>query len=240
MIAVALVVAISSRCAGSADPRFCPQIPSCPELGCCDVDTLCQTRVCQGVQWLCRAVPEGGLRWLAGNGQCESSIPDALPNDATDGGAPDGGGCTSTSCGANASCEQGGCKCKQGYVNSDSAWSNGCEAIDPQCRWTNCGRCPADYCGPNAECRDNTKCRCANINFKETLDSNGIFLGCLTPTSGCRDDNCNSCYTGYCGVHADCRQNKCKCTDSGWISCNGQWERSGCECNATCSGGVCK
>jgi len=231
----ALAIVSVGRCARGADSSLCSQIPACPELGCCNEQTLCQTQVCQGVQWLCREAHEGSPRWLSGGGQCLKAVPDASPGD----GAPaDIGPCSAGSCGANASCVAGACLCERGYVNSDKRWSNGCESIDPECRWTNCGRCPADYCGANAECRDNKKCRCADINFKETLDPNGVFLGCLTPTSGCRWDNCNKCYTGFCGPHADCRQNQCKCIDTGWEDCDKKWERSGCECNGTC--GSCK
>jgi hypothetical protein len=133
-----------------------------------------------------------------------------------------------------------GCICTHGWVNQDNSWATGCEVIDPACTVTSCGNCPAPdaYCGANAHCRDNAKCRCIDGNW---LNSDGNWgNGCETYTTTCTPTNCNDCYVGYCGPHANCMQSNCECTESGWSNCDGSWELSGCECNGTCSGGQCQ
>jgi hypothetical protein len=143
-----------------------------------------------------------------------------------------------TSCGDHASVVGGACKCQQGYVNQDGSWSNGCEAPDPACSVTSCGNCPEGYCGPNAHCLNNLKCRCASALWR---NQDGDWSnGCETPSVDCNPQNCNNCYVGYCGAHANCMQNKCACTEAGWTNCDGVWELSGCECNGTCTDGQCK
>jgi len=102
----------------------------------------------------------------------------------------------------------------------------------------NCGHCPAGYCGANAHCRDNVKCRCKDRNWKNA--DNNWKNGCETKTTNCKASNCNQCYVGFCGPYANCMQNKCACTAAGYSNCDGKWEFSGCECKGTCSGGKCK
>jgi len=143
-----------------------------------------------------------------------------------------------TSCGPNSIRVGGGCQCTQGYVNQDGLWPNGCETIDPACSVVNCSKCPVGFCGQNAECRDNIKCRCISKYWLNKDDN--WSNGCETYTATCSPTNCNDCYTGFCGIHADCMQSNCKCVVTGWANCDGVWERSGCECFGTCVNGQCQ
>jgi hypothetical protein len=105
------------------------------------------------------------------------------------------------------------------------------DTFDPTCAWDNCGHCPAGWCGQNAECRNDVKCRCVG----QWLNNHGAAVwtyGCDTFSPDCNPTNCNACSTGYCGNAANCNQNKCGC-DSGYADCNSSWT-DGCECHGTC------
>jgi hypothetical protein len=183
--------------------------------------------VCEGASWICRRDGEQH-RWKRDT-----------PCPPPDQGLPIDG---AIRCGLNAQPDnRGGCSCDQGYLNQDGDWKNGCELPDPACSVVDCSKCPKVFCGQNAECRtifSTHKCRCKDGFW---LNTDGDWSnGCEVYTSKCAPNNCNSCYTGYCGPNANCMKNNCKCTSSGWYDCDKVWEISGCECKGGCNGSACK
>ena len=217
----------------------CSLVPLC-ESPCCDKAHNCQHLVCEGVLWVCLPSEFGSFTWQKSTTLCS---PDAGAPPHKDGTTPSKDSSAKAdlypnSCGAHASNQAGKCSCTQGYINKDKSWKNGCEAPDLACSVINCGHCPVGYCGANAHCRNNQKCRCKDKNWKNT---DGKWNnGCEAKTSNCHGGNCNQCYVGFCGPYANCMQNKCACTATGHSNCDGAWEFSGCECKGTCVGGKCK
>ncbi len=233
--ALLLVLAAAGCPAGGAEVK-CDLVPLC-DAPCCDAERNCASVVCEGILWVCLPGQYGRYTWQKQEKRCAADSGTAAD------GAPRKDAAAKAdlppkSCGAHASMIAGKCACHQGYVNKDKAWSNGCEAPDPACSVVDCGHCPAGYCGANAHCRDNKKCRCKDRNFKNA-DGNWKN-GCEAKTTNCHGGNCNQCYVGFCGPYANCMQNKCKCTVTGYSNCDGKWELSGCECKGSCSGGKCK
>lgn len=183
--------------------------------------------VCEGASWICRRDGEQH-RWKR-DAPCPT--PDLGP--LSDG---------AIRCGINAHQNAGGgCVCDQGYLDKDGSWTTGCEVPDPACSVVDCSKCPKGFCGQNAHCRailSVNKCRCKDRFW---LNTDGDWNnGCEVYTSKCATNNCNSCYTGFCGPNANCMQNNCKCTKSGWYDCDKKWEISGCECQGGCNGSACK
>lgn len=214
---------------GSPVSSPCARIPQC-DAPCCNQDRDCEETICDGVLWVCRAGAGGAWAWQKNGASC----PAGGDGDRDLGPRLD----TLSACGANATLSSGRCVCKKGYVNQDGSWQNGCELIDPKCTVVSCGSCPDGYCGTNAHCRDNVKCRCVSRFWRN--DDNDWSNGCETYTTTCSPTNCNDCYTGFCGPNADCMQNACACTVSGWTNCDAVWEFSGCECGKTCVSGKCQ
>lgn len=221
-----------------ACPDDLPQLRLCPDRPCA-VANRCAQQDCQGERWVCLASAAGEPQWVRNGPPCAADLgppsPDAAPVDAADLRVPD---MLPLSCGPHAEPTTSGCACSQGYVNPDGAWGNGCEADDPQCAADHCDHCPEGYCGANARCNDQHKCRCISRFWKDAdLD---LSNGCETPVEDCSETNCNACYVGFCGPEADCLQNKCGCDTSGYTNCNGIWENDGCECEGTCVAGQCE
>ncbi len=234
-----LLSLLLAGCPAGGHQVNCSLIPLC-ESPCCDSANHCKHLVCEGVLWVCLPAEHGSHAWAKQSKPCS---PDMGITPRKDGAKPkkDLAGKADIypkNCGAHASKKAGKCVCNQGYINKDKSWSNGCEAPDGACSVVNCGHCPAGYCGANAHCRDNVKCRCKDRNWKNA--DNNWKNGCETKTTNCKASNCNQCYVGFCGPYANCMQNKCACTAAGYSNCDGKWEFSGCECKGTCSGGKCK
>ncbi|MCC6750491.1 MAG: hypothetical protein IT371_22695 [Deltaproteobacteria bacterium] len=220
--------------APGANPTTCPKIPTC-NSACCDAQRYCMAQSCENVVWYCTRNTSGQYSWqlpkptcLAGPRDGGSLFPDGpLAGDGAGPGAEAGPPCSGTSCGAHASCAATGCVCEAGFKNADGSWDNGCEAAQAPCDPMSCGGCPAGYCGANAVCRDNQKCRCVG----QWLNSDGDWgNGCEENSPACSPTNCNACSTGYCGAHANCNQNRCVCTTPGQANCDGDWNGTGCEC----------
>ena len=224
----ALAALAASGCPGegTVGRPSCSKIPDC-DSPCCDKDRECVEIICEGVSWVCRS--EGADHLWKRDAVCPP--PDLGPD-----GPPSDG---SLRCGINARQNSAGaCVCVQGYLDKDGQWSTGCEAKNPACSVTSCGHCPVGYCGKNAHCRDNLKCRCIDRFWLNKDDD--WSNGCEAYTSDCAPNNCNSCYVGFCGPHADCMQSVCKCVATGWFDCDKKWELSGCECQVGCNGSACK
>jgi hypothetical protein len=217
-------------CPGTTS-RPCATVKTC-NTPCCAAAVVCQDVVCEGVLWGCRLMSSGRYEWIASAAACG-----APGSDGGSGG--DGAVACPGGCGPHATCAASGCTCDRGFANTDTSWSNGCETLDPACDPYKCGSCPEGYCGPHAECRENSVCRCIGnwLNPKEKeLDWS---QGCYQESPGCAWNNCNECYTGYCGHYSNCNQNKCSC-DTGATHCATGWpEISGC-CPNGCSGTSCK
>lgn len=233
LLAAALSLA---GCPAGGSEVSCDLVPLC-ESPCCDAEHHCAHQVCEGILWVCLPGQGGRHAWQKQDKRC--TLDSGAPQ--VDGAPPKDmaakGDLFPISCGAHATKVAGKCVCVQGYINKDTSWGNGCEAPDPACSVVNCGHCPAGYCGANAHCRDNAKCRCKDRNWK---NADGSWKnGCEAATTNCHGGNCNQCYVGFCGPYANCMQNKCACTVTGHSNCDGKWELSGCECKGTCSGGKC-
>jgi hypothetical protein len=231
---VAMAVA-AAGCPGRG-AALCPTVKGCA-TACCNAVTACQDAVCEGAQWGCRLQANGHYAWVASAPSCNSPAPDMGPVDRGSVGRPEGAIGCGRNCGQHAHCAGSLCACDKGFGNPDGNWDNGCEGLDATCGPWNCGACPDGYCGQNAICRDNAKCRCVG----QWLNNHGDdwSQGCDTPSPNCRADNCNACYTAYCGPAADCMQNTCKCIGAA-VHCASGWpEYSGC-CANGCNGASCK
>lgn len=180
---------VSGRCYCETGYRNCDRDIS----NGCEVNSLYDAFNCGSCGNMCSGVCDGG--------SCTTSSPPVSPPYP----------CQGKSCGSNAYCYGGSCRCSVGLLNCDGSWANGCECggyniacVNNRCGcakgFTDCDGNAANGCEVGGACPpcksgQTRTCNTTNIcNGKQTCNADGYWESCTrTIAQICRPGATVSC-----------------------------------------------